>query len=187
MAAPGAACSRWRCYPLVCSAAVPHCRHWSRSAPGGAAILNLYTIAMVISVLILLLVYGWLAFNVLRYRARAGAGEPRQVHGNTRLEIAWTAAPALVLAVIFVLMLRTMQAVEASPPDALRVRVIAHQWWWAYEYPDLGVQTANELHVPARPTDPPGVRVGGRGAQLLGAAARLEDGVRSRQGEPVPD
>jgi cytochrome c oxidase subunit 2 len=26
--------------------------------------------------------------------------------------------------------------------------VIAHQWWWEFHYPDLGVSTANELHVP---------------------------------------
>ena len=45
---------------------------------------------------------------------------------------------------------RTIYTVQAAarPPDALSVHVIAHQWWWEFRYPDLGVVTANELHVP---------------------------------------
>ncbi|MEM4380558.1 MAG: hypothetical protein QXL01_07760, partial [Thermoplasmatales archaeon] len=42
----------------------------------------------------------------------------------------------------------------AAPPDALRVNVTGHQWWWEIEYPDLGITTANELHLPAgRPVE----------------------------------
>ena len=74
--------------------------------------------------------------------------EPRQVQGNRRLEVIWTVTPALVLAGIFVAVVQTMRSVDAAPPDAARVRVIGHQWWWEYQYPDRGVVTANELHVP---------------------------------------
>jgi len=35
-----------------------------------------------------------------------------------------------------------------APPDALQVTAIGHQWWWEIRYQDLGVVTANELHVP---------------------------------------
>src|SRR5262249_55161658 len=35
-----------------------------------------------------------------------------------------------------------------APADALRVRVIAHQWWWEFRYPALGVTTATDLHLP---------------------------------------
>jgi cytochrome c oxidase subunit 2 len=34
------------------------------------------------------------------------------------------------------------------PPDAFEVVVRGHQWWWEYEYPESGVKTANEMHVP---------------------------------------
>jgi cytochrome c oxidase subunit 2 len=37
---------------------------------------------------------------------------------------------------------------QQAPPDSLKVTVIGHQWWWEFRYPDLGVVTANELHVP---------------------------------------
>jgi len=35
-----------------------------------------------------------------------------------------------------------------APADALKVDVIGHQWWWEFRYPELGLVTANELHVP---------------------------------------
>jgi len=37
---------------------------------------------------------------------------------------------------------------KRAPADALQVTVIGHQWWWEIRYRDLGIVTANELHVP---------------------------------------
>jgi cytochrome c oxidase subunit 2 len=33
------------------------------------------------------------------------------------------------------------------PPGALRIEVVGHQWWWEFRYPDLGIVTANEVHL----------------------------------------
>jgi cytochrome c oxidase subunit 2 len=44
---------------------------------------------------------------------------------------------------------QTIFKVAAVPKVALQVRVIGHQWWWEFNYPTLGITTANELHVPA--------------------------------------
>ena len=116
--------------------------------PQGGAVSGLFTFELMLA----FLVSGGVAvaafYAMFRFRDRPGAPEPAQIHGNTRLEIAWTAAPALLLLVLFVLMVRTMSSVEAEAASALRVRVIGHQWWWEYQYPDLGIITANELHVP---------------------------------------
>jgi cytochrome c oxidase subunit 2 len=75
------------------------------------------------------------------------------------LETVWTVTPALILATMFVLGLRTMSAVYASmgPSTAesgLRVEVVGFRYWWEYRYLDVGgtdegkVVTANELHLP---------------------------------------
>src|SRR5207244_12964231 len=64
------------------------------------------------------------------------------------LEIIWTAAPILTLAMIVVLMVQTMRSVDASPANAMQLHVIGHQWWWEFAYPNGQVVTANELHVP---------------------------------------
>jgi cytochrome c oxidase subunit 2 len=116
----------------------------------GLEISNLFGIELIVSALLLALVFTWLIVALVRFRAQPGdATEPRQIHGHRRLEIIWTAAPAAVLAVVFVLVVQTMRSVDAAPPNAQRVQVIGHQWWWEFVYTDFGgVVTANELHLP---------------------------------------
>jgi cytochrome c oxidase subunit 2 len=108
-----------------------------------------YTIFYV-ALAIFIIVEGLLVYFVIRYQRRTNSNLPDQVHGNTPLEIAWTLAPALILAVVFVLTVRTMSSVSASaqPAPTVKVTVIGHQWWWELKYPDLNIVTANDLHVP---------------------------------------
>lgn len=117
--------------------------------PQGLSISNLFVLELVISGLLVALVSIWLGVSLVRFRARPGdATEPPQVHGNRTLEIAWTLTPALVLAVVFGLVIQTMGFVNAAAPGAAPLRVVGHQWWWEYDYPDAHVVAANELHVP---------------------------------------
>ena len=101
---------------------------------------------------IFLIVAGLLTYAILRFRARSGDDnrEPPQVYGSNPIEFAWTTIPVLIVLVLFLTTARTIYTVQARvrPPDALSVHVIAHQWWWEFRYPALGVVTANELHVP---------------------------------------
>src|SRR5439155_11022940 len=60
----------------------------------------------------------------------------------------WTIAPLLLLSILAIPTLQTMASVDAPSPAAHRIQVIGHQWWWEYRYPELGVVTANEVHVP---------------------------------------
>ncbi len=115
----------------------------------GLDISNLFGLELIISALLLALVLGWLILALVRFRAAPGdTAEPTQVHGNRRLEIAWTVTPAITLAIVFILVVQTMNGVDAASPGAQRLQVIGHQWWWEYQFPDLGVTTANELHLP---------------------------------------
>jgi len=131
---------------------MPPSSPFSPFSPEAGAISNLFTIDLIIAAFIFALVTALVVTVILRFRARPGTGEPSQSPGNTKLEIAWTAAPALILLVLFVLTLLTMQRVQASTaaeqqqPDII---VIGHQWWWEYCYPKLNIITANELHIPA--------------------------------------
>jgi cytochrome c oxidase subunit 2 len=86
---------------------------------------------------------------ILRFRERAPGPPPPQVRGNARLELAWTVAPVIVLTFIAFPTVRAIFGTQASPPaDALRIRVVGHQWWWEFQYPDLGFATATDLHLP---------------------------------------
>jgi cytochrome c oxidase subunit 2 len=111
---------------------------------------------------IFLLVEGILLYAVYRFRHGpvTGPGEPPQVYGSTPIEIAWTAAPGLIVFVMILVITRTLGEVNVNPyrPPAgsrpLRVKVIGHQWWWEYVYESYDGQpldfiTANELRIPA--------------------------------------
>ena len=106
---------------------------------------------------IFFLVQGALVYFLYRYRHRPGReGVPPQVHGNTRLEIAWTIAPALILAFVAVPTVTTIFDLARRPSgDVLHVQVVGHQWWWEFRYTDPAydtgqgpLTTANQLHVP---------------------------------------
>lgn len=120
------------------------------AGPIAARINELFWPVFWIAVGIFVLVEGALLWAVIRYRHRGDGPGPQQVHGNTRLEIAWTVAPALLLAIFVAIpTVATIINLSRKPSgDVLEVKVTAHQWWWAYEYTDLRVVTANELHIP---------------------------------------
>ena len=89
-------------------------------------------------------------FLALKFRYKKGTNEnPKQVHGNTRLEIGWTVLPALLLAIIAVPTVATIFDLAENPgPQALQVHVVGKQWWWEFKYPDAKVVTADELVIP---------------------------------------
>ena len=93
-----------------------------------------------------------LVVAVVRFRRRPGddAAEPPQVYGSEQVEMAWTVIPVLIVIVLALTTARTVFEVQdrAKPAGALEVTVIGQQWWWEFRYPQLGIVTANELHVP---------------------------------------
>lgn len=118
-------------------------------ADAGSAIDALYRQIFWWAVVVFVVVQTALLVTIIRFRKRPGAGEPRQIHGNTLVEIAWTLAPAAIIVAIAVPTIKTIFAVKGdAPPDALQIEVVGHQWWWEFRYPALGIVTANELHLP---------------------------------------
>ena len=102
---------------------------------------------------VFVLVEGALLYAVFRFRGRPTDAEPRQIHGNTVVEIIWTVIPALILAAIAVPTVKGIFQTSAIPTgDVLNVQVVGHQWWWEFRYPDLNITTANELHIPVGQT-----------------------------------
>jgi cytochrome c oxidase subunit 2 len=149
------------------------------ASPPAESIVNVSVLVLAITAFIFLVVEGVLLYSVLRFRRRApltgpsppadgGEGpvrgadttEPAQVYGSKPIEIAWTAAPAMIVFVLVLVTARTLWEVKVPPPEpragdsTLFVTVVGRQWWWEYTYDHydgevLGFTTANELHVPA--------------------------------------
>lgn len=132
------------------------------------SIHNLAILVLAITGFIFVVVEGVLFYSVFRFRRRKseGTSEPPQVYGSAPIEIAWTAAPLLIVIVIVLVSARTLWEVQITPPppkagdQALYVTVIGRQWWWEYDYDQyngqpLGFITANELHVPVSESGTP--------------------------------
>jgi cytochrome c oxidase subunit II len=98
---------------------------------------------------VFVLVEGALLYAIFRFRGRPEDPEPSQIHGNTTIEIIWTLIPALILAAIAVPTVKGIFETNATPPGAMTVEVIGHQWWWEFRYPEADVTTANEMFIPA--------------------------------------
>jgi cytochrome c oxidase subunit II len=109
-------------------------------------------LTLAICAVIFVIVAGLLIYAIVRFRRRPGddASEPPQIYGSNQIELAWTVLPILIVVVLILVTARTIADVEnhPQPPDALKVTVVGRQWWWEIHYPDLGIVTANELHVP---------------------------------------
>ncbi len=110
---------------------------------------TLFKILIYLGTAVFIFVEGLLLYVLFRYRRRSESDRPEHVHGNTTLEILWTAIPALILAFIAVPTVRTIFSTQAKARgDALQVEVIGHQWWWEFRYPQYKVTTADELYLP---------------------------------------
>ena len=130
--------------PTVGSPAVESDQLWSFTLP----------IAIIVGVLVLAAV-AWASW---RYRAKPDKdrGIPKQVAGNTLLEVTWTIIPALILAAIAIPTVSTIFSLAEESPDAMNVQVIGKQYWWEFEYTDTefarddgtNVVTAFELVIP---------------------------------------
>jgi cytochrome c oxidase subunit II len=116
------------------------------------SIFGLSIFVLITVTAIFVVVFALLAYVVVRFGKRRGAdnSEPVQIYGSTRVELAWTVIPVLIVVALFLAAARVIAFVQDAPhsPDALEVIVTGHQYWWEYRYPQLNIVTANELHVP---------------------------------------
>ena len=106
--------------------------------------------------IVFVLVEAALIYAMIKFRARSEFDNPAQTHGNNRLEIIWTAIPAILLLIIMVPTIDTLfymyEAPKLHQPNHT-LEVIGHQWWFEFRYPDPNnpekeIVTANEVYIP---------------------------------------
>jgi cytochrome c oxidase subunit 2 len=121
------------------------------NSPLASSITTLLIVTLVIGSIVFLIVLGPTLYSYIRFRVRPGDDEePYQNLGNTPMEITWTVTPAVLLAALFGLTLMTMHRSDPPIPENAQPDLIVtgHQWWWEVQYPDSGIVTANEIHIP---------------------------------------
>src|SRR3954453_2624979 len=107
------------------------------SASGQAKQIDtLWDVLIIFSVPVFVGVTVVVLFSVVKFRMRPGEenldGPP--IHGNTRLEVIWTAIPAIVLVGLCTYAFVVLEDVEAADNNPLNVRVVGEQFAWTFFY-----------------------------------------------------
>ncbi|QYR22610.1 cytochrome c oxidase subunit II [Paenibacillus sp. sptzw28] len=112
---------------------------------------GLMKLTIAIMVLVVVVVFAIAFYVIIRFRRRPGDKIPVQVEGNHKLEIIWTVIPIILLVILGVPTIKSVFGLAqdyTKDPNAIQVKVTAHQYWWEFEYPKYGVKTAQELLIP---------------------------------------
>lgn len=123
---------------------------------GADMLYDLMMLSIFIMVGVILVVVIIYAYVLVRFREKKGQEHiiPKQVEGNHKLEIIWTVIPILLLLILAVPTVSyTFQLADVTPEleegeEAITVNVIGYQYWWKFEYPDLGITTSQDLYIP---------------------------------------
>lgn len=110
-------------------------------------VFTLYNIILVMGAVVFLGVEGMIVYSVIRYRRRDDQ-LPRQVHGNTLVEILWTAIPTVIVLVLFILSIGTLNTIQAKSSNPLTIEVDAFQWQWTFRYLDAGYTVTGTQDTP---------------------------------------
>ncbi|MCL6444076.1 MAG: cytochrome c oxidase subunit II [Alicyclobacillus sp.] len=85
---------------------------------------------------------------LIRYRRTKRNQVGYNIHGNNKLEIIWTAIPALILVIMGAYSVHYVYALQTPQPPKYVIKVIGHEWYWEFKYPN-GLDTQNVLNLPA--------------------------------------
>ena len=119
--------------------------------PAAESMADLWWLMLALGVAVFVIFAVVLALGLFRPRP-AEAPEPGAEQPNR--SGAWmigagVAAPLVVISIVFAATVHAMREVPTTAPSgALVIEVVGHQWWWEVRYPEEGVTTANEMHIP---------------------------------------
>ena len=102
-------------------------------------IVDFHNLLLVIEVLIVLFVLGLMVYICVKFNAKANPVPSKTTH-NVFLEVVWTVIPIIILIVITVPSVKLLVFMDKAPKEKVEMtlKVIGHQWYWSYEYPDAG-------------------------------------------------
>jgi cytochrome c oxidase subunit 2 len=127
--------------------------HWNgtQGSTQASSIDSLLNVMIVLSSFVFAIVLVMLGYCIWKYKAKPGDesdGEP--IHGNTRLEIAWTVVPTVIVLFGAVYSAIVLAHIEKSDPNQMTVDVVGQQYKWSFAYPEPGggVVHSDVLNVP---------------------------------------
>ncbi|WP_408608063.1 cytochrome c oxidase subunit II [Deinococcus arcticus] len=157
--------SRWALAPLAVlgSALLTGCQQAQQSLSIGDMasafnreiwVMSIWAIAL--SIIIFFGVSFALFYTVQKFREDKHDAPPAQFHGNNKLEVWLVAVPVVIVIFLSVLTVRSMAILNPTPDQATKIDILAKQFWWNFEYPEVKadaggeVANGNEMLMPTR-------------------------------------
>jgi cytochrome c oxidase subunit 2 len=107
------------------------------ATPGKDRIDAFHDLLLIVITAITLFVLALLAYTCYRFAEKRNPVPSRRSH-HTILEVLWTAVPVLILVIIAIPSFRLLYYSNVVPQTEMTLKVMGHQWYWSYEYPDQG-------------------------------------------------
>ncbi len=107
------------------------------ATPTMEKIHSLYYFMLMILAVIVIFIAALITYVLLRFNARVNP-IPTTTSHNVTLEIIWTVIPVLLLTIIAVPTFKIIYFASEVPEAELTLKVVGHQWYWSYQYPDNG-------------------------------------------------
>lgn len=117
------------------------------ASPSMERINDFHNLLLWVTSMISVLVLALLAYVVVRFNAKRNPAPTKFTH-NTVVEVLWTAVPVMILVIIAIPSFRLLYFIDRTVDPDMTLKVIGHQWYWSYEYPDHGNFTFDALLVP---------------------------------------
>jgi cytochrome c oxidase subunit 2 len=115
-------------------------------------IRTLYDVLLIVTVPIFVGVETVVLFSVWKFRMKPGEEEKDgpPIHGNTRLEVVWTALPAILILGMCTYAYTVLRTNEKAHPGAMVVNVTERQFAFEFSYPEAGGKqiVSSELYIP---------------------------------------
>jgi cytochrome c oxidase subunit 2 len=117
------------------------------ASPTAAMIAELHDALLIVITVITVFVLGLLMYASIRFRESRNPTPSKTTH-HALLEIAWTVVPVLILVAIAIPSMKLLYFSDKVEDGDMTLKVIGHQWYWEYQYPDYGNFTFDANMVP---------------------------------------
>lgn len=136
--------------PQMVAQGAKHARDMLPTLSTGAADTDrLFWFITIVSIVVFVIIMSCIAYFVIKYRYRPGGpkADVNIVH-NTKLEVAWTLIPFLIMVGFFAWGYYGYLNKSVAPADSIDIKVIGKKWYWTFEYPQSGAVARDTLVVP---------------------------------------
>ena len=115
--------------------------------PTAVMINDFHNALLWIITLITIFVLGLLIYACFRFRESKNPIPSKTTH-NTTVEILWTVIPIFILVGIAIPSMKLLYFADKVEDADMTLKVVGHQWYWEYQYPDHGNFTFDANMIP---------------------------------------